>query len=330
MPDSALILWIVLTTLGFLGSALFSGMETGAYRLNRVRLYVQASQGKSSAKSLERIVAKPASLIGTLLIGNNLCNYLGTAGLGIILATFAMPVWQAVLINTVLVTLVLFVFGETLPKDLFAANADRLMYPLAKLLVLLRVLFTWTGILPIVVAISALAIRLVGRAEGGALTPRKRVELMVREGAGVGLISSEQTELAQRALALSKRRILGECTPWSSVITVSESADRSVICKLVEQTPRSRMPVVDSRGRILGVVDMIDALLVDVADQSPIRSAMKPAVYIQASTTVRDALAQMQREHIGLAIVTRADGKPAGVITVKDLVEPLTGEIVNW
>ena len=329
MPD-AMLFWIIVMCLGFLGSALFSGMETGAYRLNRVRLYVQASQGRSSAKSLERIVAKPASLIGTLLIGNNLCNYAGTAGLGVILAAMEMPVWQAVLINTVLVTLVLFVFGETLPKDLFAAHADRLMYPLAKLLVFLRTLFTWTGVLPIVVAISVLAIRLVGKAEGGALTPRKRVEQMVREGAGVGLISSEQTALAQRALSLSKRQVLAECTPWANVITIRESIDRAGLCKLVEQTPRSRLPVTDGRGRILGVVDTIDALMIDEAETAPVRSAMKPAVYLSASTTVRAALSQMQRKHIGLAIVRRDEGKPAGVVTVKDLVEPLTGEIINW
>jgi len=330
MPEADLLFWTVLMLLGFIGSALFSGMETGAYRLNRVRLYVYASQGSSSAKSLEHVVAKPASLIGTLLIGNNLCNYVGTAGLGVILASFEMPVWQAVLINTVLVTLVLFVFGETLPKDLFAAHADRLMYPLAKVLVFLRTLFTWTGVLPIVVAISALAIKIVGKGEGGALTPRKRVEHMVREGAGVGLISNEQTELAQRALALSKRRILAECTPWQHVMTIRERADRAALCRMVESTPRSRMPVVNSRGRIVGVVDMIDALLIDENTATPVREAMEPAVFLPGSTTVRQAMARMQTEHIGLAIVTRADGKPAGVVTLKDLVEPLTGEIINW
>lgn len=330
MLDADMLFWFVVMMLGFLGSSLFSGMETGAYRLNRVRLYVYAAQGWSSAKSLERIVAKPASLIGTLLIGNNLCNYAGTAGLGVILASMDLPVWQAVLINTFLVTLVLFIFGETLPKDLFAAHCDRLMYPLAKLLVALKLFFTWTGLLPVVVAISVLAIRIVGKAEGGALTPRKRVEQMVREGAGVGLISSEQTELAQRALSLSKRRVLAECTPWSRVMTTIDSVDRAALRGLVEKTPRSRLPVVDRKGRIMGVVDVIDAMLMDEDDPTPVRSAMLPAVYFSASTTVREALGQMQREHIGLAIVRRADGKPAGVVTMKDLIEPLTGEISNW
>ena len=330
MPSSVLIFWVIVMLLGFLGSALFSGMETGAYRLNRVRLYVQASQGRSAAKSLERVVAKPSSLIGTLLIGNNLCNYVGTAGLGVILAAMEMPVWQAVVLNTIVVTLILFVFGETLPKDLFAAHADRLMYPLAKLLVVLRELFTWTGVLPIVVFISAVAIKIIGKGEGGALTPRKRVAQMVREGAGAGLISNEQTEIAQRALALSNRRVLAECTPWTQVVTVPIDTDREGFRQIARKTPRSRLPVVDTRGKIVGVVDMIDALLIDHAVEKPAKAAMKPAVYLPGDTSVRKALTQLQRDHIGLAIVTRGDGKPAGIVTVKDLVEPLTGEIAHW
>lgn len=330
MSESALIFWFVLMMMGFIGSALFSGMETGAYRLNRVRLYVQSSQGRSSAKTLERVVAKPAALIGTLLIGNNLCNYVGTAGLGVILASMDLAVWQAVLVNTVLVTLILFVFGETLPKDLFAAHADRLMYPLAKLLIVLRTLFYWTGLLPIVVVLSKLAIRIVGKGEGGALTPRKRVAQMVNEGAGVGLISSEQTAIAQRALALSNRRILAECTPWADVVTVRENTSRAALRQLAKRTPRSRLPVIDSRGAVLGVTDLIDALLIDETNATPAAAAMNPAVKLPGDTTVRNALAQMQREHIGLALVTRPDGKPVGVVTVKDLVEPLTGEIEQW
>jgi len=330
MSDAMLVFWSVLMAAGFLGSALFSGMETGAYRLNRVRLYVQASRGRASAKLLERVINKPASLIGTLLIGNNLCNYAGTAGLGVILSTMDLSVAQAVLINTVLVTLVLFIFGETLPKDLFAAHADRLMYPLARVIFGLRTLFTWTGVLPVIVLLSTIAVRLTGKSSEGPLTPRKRVAQMVREGAGVGLISSEQTEIAQRALALSNQRVLNECTPWSSVITIGIDTDRAALRALARRTPRSRLPVVDRRGRVLGVVDQIDALLLDENEPRPVRKAMEPAVFMPGTTTVREALSRMQREHIGLAIVTRADQRPAGVITVKDLVETLTGEIKHW
>lgn len=329
MSDFMLIFWFTLMALGFMGSALFSGMETGSYRLNRVRLYVRSSQERSSAKTLERVINKPASLIGTLLIGNNLCNYAGTAGLGVLLSTMDLSVAQAVLVNTVLVTLVLFIFGETLPKDLFAAHSDRMMYPLARLLLVLRVLFTWTGILPAIVLLSTIAVRLTGKGEDSKLTPRKRVEQMVREGAGVGLISKEQTEIAQRALALSNQRLINECTPWQQVVTLSIETDRIGLETIARSTPRSRLPVLDPRGKVVGVVDLIDALALE-NEAKPIQSAMKPAVMMRGSDSVRHALSRMRREHIGLAIVTRPDGKPAGVITVKDLVETITGEIRNW
>ena len=316
--------------LGFMGSALFSGMETGSYRLNRVRLYVQASQGRSSAKVLERVVNKPASLIGTLLIGNNLCNYAGTAGLGVILSAMELSVVEAVLVNTVLVTLILFIFGETLPKDLFAAHSDRLMYPLAGLMLFLRTVFTWTGVLPIIVLLSTIAVRLTGKTTEGPLTPRKRVAQMVREGAGVGLISSEQTEIAQRALALSNQRIIDECTPWPQVITVPVDANRQALHALARKTARSRLPAVDRKGHVVGVVDQIDALLLDESVKQPIKEAMEKAVSMPGATSVRQALTRMQREHIALVIVTRANGRPAGVLTVKDLVETITGEIEHW
>lgn len=330
MPDPMIILWGALMLLGFTGSALFSGMETGCYRINRVRLFVRASQGDRRARILDKLINRPAALLGTLLIGNNLANYLGTAGLGVILATMDLPVWEAVIINTVLVTLVLFIFGETLPKDLFAAHADRLMYPFARPLSALRWIFTLTLILPFVVLLSQVAVNLVGGGSGKALTPRKRVAEMVNWGAGLGLLSDEQTEIAQRALAMSIRKIGGEATPWNKVVTVRDTITAKELRKLAGQTPRASFPVLNANGRVVGVMDMIDALLLPEGTDQPAVAAAKPAVNLDQHMPVREALARLQREHVGMAIVTGTGPRPVGIVTVKDLVEPLTGEIEHW
>ncbi len=87
-----------------------------------------------SALILRRMLDNPTTLLTTLLIGNNIANYLGTASLAVILAGYGIGDWRAMLINTVVVTPTLFVFGETLPKDLFSAHADWLMYRLARVL----------------------------------------------------------------------------------------------------------------------------------------------------------------------------------------------------
>lgn len=330
MTNFELTAWCLLMLLGFAGSALFSGIETGCYRINRVRLYVRASQGNTAARILDKLINKPASLLGTLLIGNNVANYLGTAALGVMLGALALPVWQAVLINTVLVTGVLFVFGETLPKDLFAAHADRLMYPFARPLSALRWVFTVTLVLPLVVLLSRIAVRLVGGGKAKALTPRKRVGEMVNWGAGLGLLSDEQTAIAQRALAMSTRTLGSEATPWSAAQTVRDNATDQQLRQLAGRSKRSRFPVLDAQGKLVGVVEMLDALLLPPGTNKPALAAAIAPLVLPSTTPVREALAHLQREHLGLAIVTGPGGRPMGIVTVKDLVEPLTGEIAHW
>ena len=330
MSDLQLLGWGCVMLAGFAGSAVFSGMETGAYRLNRVRLYVRAQQGDRQARLLDQLIHKPAAMLGTLLIGNNLANYLGTAGLGVILGSMDMNVWQAVVINTLAVSLVLLIFGETLPKDLFAVHADRLMYPLARPLNGLRLLFTFTLVLPIIELMSRLAVRLTGGGSPELITPRLRVAEMVRHGEGYGVLSDEQAAIAQRALALFSRRAGSEATPWQRVETIRASASVAELKQQAATSRHTRFPVVNPQGKVVGTIDLIELLASDADPSQSIQSMMVPATTIPASRSVREALDRMQREHIGLLITVDAHDTPVGVVTVKDLVEPLTGEIRHW
>lgn len=330
MTHIELIVWCVLMAVGFAGSALFSGMETGAYRLNRVRLFVRAAKEEHAAVTLDRLVSRPAALLGTLLIGNNVANYLGTAALGVLLSTSALLEWQVVVVNTMLVSLLLLVFGETLPKDLFAAHADRLMYPLARVLRVLQIAFTLTGVLPAVVAMSHLAVRLAGGGSAKPLTPRRRVAELVRQGAGYGLLSDEQAELAQRALTMSSRAVAAEQTPWARVQTLRAADTVADLIKLAEHSHHSRFPVVTSAGKVAGSVDLIDALAEDWPRDRPLSDCATPGPTLAATLTIRQALARLQEEHVGLAVVADHAGRPTGIVTIKDLIEPLTGDIRHW
>lgn len=330
MTTAQWMLWVALMLLGFVGSALFSGMETGCYRLNRVRLFVRSARKERSATILDRLIHRPATLLGTLLVGNNMANYLGTAALGIILAAFALNEWQVIVINTMVVSILLLIFGETLPKDFFASNADRFMYPLARVLLVMRWCFTVTLILPVVVLISRLALRLVSGDGAQPLTPRRRVAELVRQSAGQGLLSDEQSEMAQRALVLSSRAVVGEATVWAMVQTIRADQTVDALTALARRSKHSRFPVLNAQGQIAGTIDVLDTLANSEPGNRLLSELMRPAISVQATRTIRFALSQLQREHIGLAIVTGPTGRPVGVVTVKDLVEPVTGEISDW
>lgn len=322
--------WVLLMLAGFAGSALYSGMETGSYTINRVRLHVQADRGKRGAMALRRLLDQPATLLSTLLIGNNVANYLGTAGLAVLLEAMALSDWQTILLNTLIVTPLLFVFGETLPKDTMAAHSDRLMTPLAPLLQFSRWLFTVTGLVPLIRLFSGVVMRLIGSDVADTVfTPRRRVELLVREGVGHGLLSDEQSAIVDRVLRLSGRRVKQEMIDWKQVLTVRADDPPQKLRELADRSSRSRYPVVDANQQVIGVVDVFDVLLHPADGCPPIRELMVQPDIISPEMPLRAALRQLQQSGSAIAIVTDKQ-RPVGVVTIKDLVEPITGELASW
>ncbi len=330
MSQGEIWLWVGVMLCGFAGSALYSGMETGAYTINRVRLQVLADRGMRQAVALRRHLDRSATLLATLLIGNNVANYLGTAGLAVLLEAAALSDWQAILLNTLIVTPMLFVFGETLPKDTMAAHADRLMPPLTPVLSASRWLFTYTGVVPVVRLFNAVVLRLMGQPGGEiAFPPRRRVEMLVREGVGLGLLSDEQSAIADRVLRLGSRTVKQEMVPWSDVLSVRLDTPGLTLWDMADRSSRSRFPVLDDHGRVRGVVDVFDVLMHPRGECPPIPQLMQPAEIVTPDMPLRQALQQFQQHGVGLAVV-QENGKSVGLVTTKDLVETITGELTSW
>ncbi|MEE9403794.1 MAG: CNNM domain-containing protein [Algisphaera sp.] len=332
MTSQATFFWSALTLAGLAGSALFSGLETGTYTLNRVRLQVYADRGRRTAMRLRQLLDQPAALLATLLIGNNLANYLGTFGLAVLLEAAAFGPGQAVLLNVLIITPLLFVFGETLPKDMMAAHGDRLMYPLTPVLSIAHRLFTAMGLVPLIQLFSRLAIRIMKlKGDPTTFAPRRRVQLLVREGVGHGALSDEQSAIVDRVLQLSGRRVHEEMVPWNQVVTLSLNDTPNRLWQLAERSGRSRFPVCDAAGKVLGVIDLFDALLHGQKNCPPIAELLSPITRIHANHPLREALQTFQRQGLAIAVVEETQGgAPVGLITVKDLVEPITGELTTW
>lgn len=325
-----LIVWWVLAIVGLSGSAMYSGLETGVYSLNRVRLHILDHQGRPAARKLRRLVDHPTTLISTLLIGNNVANYAGTASLAVILENMNLTDAQVIVTNALIVTPMLFVFGETLPKDLFARYSDRLMYRFVFVLLYSKAVFTWTGVLPLVNAFGQLAAKLLHTSQfTSTYHPKRQVGVLVKEGVGHGLLSEEQSAIVERVLALGERRIEDEMVPWSKVITVKVSDSPEVLWQLADRSSVSRYPVLAADGSVAGVVNVYDVLLQDRAHCPPVGELLQPAEMFDKRVPASGALSKLQTSKVALAIVT--DGKkPVGVVTIKDLIEPITGELASW
>ena len=326
-----LIVWSVLALVGLAGSGLYSGLETGIYSLNRIRLQVLTHQNNHAAVTLNRLLAHPTSLLTTLLIGNSIADYLGTAAMGVILASRGLGDWEALLLNALIVTPILFVVSETLPKDLFAAHCDMLMYRLVPVLTFSRAVFTYTGLVPLVSVFSSTLMKAIGQDQQvTVLHPRRQVGLLVREGVGYGLLSPEQSAIVDRVLKLSDRAVRDEMTPWADVERLREQDGPAAVWRLAQRMTHAHVPVLGRGGEVAGILRINDALMYGKENCPPISELIESAQTVPHDMPVRDALSQIKRHTVGLAVVMGKAGQPVGIVTVKDLIEPITGDLAQW
>lgn len=319
---------------GFVGSAYFSGVETGVYTLNRVRLHVLNARGVPAAVRLQKLVEEPARLLAVLLIGNNAMNYLGTFALAVLLESAGVRGWQAVVLNVAVVTPILFVVGETLPKDLMAAHGDRLLYPLSRSIRGFERLFTYTGGVALVSVFGRAALRLVGQpgaasAQAGVQHPRRQVQALVREGLGQGVITGEQSDLLDRIFRAEGHTVGDEATPWENVVTAGPADTVAVLRERAGTTSRSHLPIVDGAGRVTGWVDLFEVLRSNPEDGLQLGELRRRVPFVDPDQPLYDAIQSFQRGGWTIAVVGSAE-EPLGVVTMKDLVEPVTGELLRW
>jgi len=325
--STEVLFWLCVALAGVTMSALFSGMETGAYCVNRLRLAVRAggSRPEASAVLLRRELQHPERVLATLLIGNNIANYLGSLGITALLARAGHSDWTIVVFNALILTPVLFVFGETLPKELFRAEADRLAPGTAVILRGARWAATATLALPLIRGFMFVLGRLVGT-ESRALGARARVAALLKEGAGHGVLSESQATLVDRALLLRSTALRDEMAPWSRVVRVGADWGRAQVENALRRDAYTRVPVVDRRGRVIGRLETLD---VWANPEATVTSLLKPVTKLPPGMTVIDALIALRRQEQRMAVIEE-DGRPVGLVTLKDLVEPLTGEIFAW
>lgn len=319
--------WILLTLAGIALSALFSGIETGLYTLSGLRLAVRAGQGDPSALRLRNELNHPSRLLSTLLVGNNLANFAGSYGIAAILTGFGLSPGKAVVVNALLLIPILFIFCETLPKDLFRTYTDRWTYRWSGYLVAWRWILTVTGLVPLVQFVGQVVARLAGVRATADPSARMRIAQLIKEGTRAGVISESQVTLAERGLSLRERTVASVMQPWRSVISVREDTPYRQVEMIARQRTASRLPVIDANGRVVGVLRLIDSLL---EPERSVRELMREPVLLSPTTPALEAIRRLREARTHLGVVTAGGpGRPIGVVTINDLAGPLAGQITE-
>ena len=312
-----------------LGSAAYSGSETGYYGLNRTRLALEAQGGKRSARISKELLRDETALLITVLIGNNIfLEVSGHLGDGLLGGFVSTPQLRALSVTLVL-TPVIVLFGEALPKELFRRRPHSWTARTAGFMRGSRLVF-WP-LERLLRGLSWLLERALGISSERAHTLHERefVLHMLAEGARSGALAPRAEALARNALGLRTTPISTCMVPWSDVLFLRRGAEETELRQVVLRSSHSRLPVLDEEGRPAGYVHQLDVLSAD--PQIPVLSGLLPLTILAPEVPVDRALRTLRWTGRRMAVVQdEASGLPVGLITLKDLVEEISGELAGW
>lgn len=316
------ILWWVLGFVGLGGSAVCSGLEVGLYSVNRVRLQVRArlSESASSIAILRHELEQPARVLTALLISNNAFNYLGTLAITALLSTQGFSDTMMILLQAVILTPIILIFGEAIPKELFRGHADSLMPRFTRVLLVGRLLLTGLLVLPVVLWVARSVARAVGVDPQSAVgSGRERMAELLKYGSSS--LSNEQVSLIDRALEFEGTRVRDQMV----AIIPSETVPIAWSCARAARSLAGRgirwVPVVGEDHQVVGVISVLD---LHRSGPSAIAELMQPPVRIAGAKPVRQGLEELSRAGTPVGLV-EIGGRDVGLVTIRDLVEPLVG-----
>nr|MBC8201886.1 CBS domain-containing protein [Planctomycetota bacterium] len=254
-------------------------------------------------------------------------NYLASYGAARLLEETSLEPWMAIVVNAVIMIPILFIFGEVLPKDLFRSHTDTWTYKWSATLFWTDKILWWSGIVPVVAAVGKIARLFLGNEGTIEPSPRRRFGLLFKEGLEGGVLSAEQITLADRVLAMRTLTVRSEMVPWTRVQCLGVTISTTRRTSAIGSTAYTRLPVVDGRGFVVGVLPVLSALL---SPQSETSELLKNPIFISEDMPVREALHDLRKSGVSMAIVIAKNKKPIGIVTLKDLVEPIVGELAAW
>jgi CBS domain containing-hemolysin-like protein len=307
-------------------SAFFSGSETALLRLRASDLEQAAGTARGPATlAIRELLRSTSRLLVTILLGNNLVNLLA-AGVASAVAVAALGEDAGVLVSTLMLTLIVLVFCEVLPKAVAARSPERFAHAIALPLYLVH-----QGLRPVHVAYDRWFEPLVKRVSGGAagdesIPPDEVLRIAMRAGKG----QPQGTPLAIIAAAADAvdTQVHEIMVPSSEIVAYRIDTSPAELLERFLEERYTRAPLYEaSIDRFEGAVHLKDLVKLVRDGGTDLREILKPVLRVPEGKRILELLTEMQRAFVHLAIVKDEFGNTEGLVTQEDILEELVGEI---
>ena len=321
--DTEGVIQLVVLIILILLSAFFSSAETSLSTVNRVRLKTLADEGNKQAKTALHVLEQYGKMLSAVLIGNNIVNLSASA----LATTLAIHIHFTVGIATAILTVVVLIFGEIVPKNVAMFNSEKLALLYASMISVLMKLLT-----PVIFVIDSLAkgIMKLMHVDGDKKMTMTENELRtyVEVGHEDGVIESEEREMIYNVFDFGDAVAKHVMIPRIDMVTVDKNADYDEVMDVFKNCMYTRIPVFEEdKDNIIGMINIKDFILVEDKENFKISDILRQAYYTYEFKKTADLLVEMRQKCFNVAFVLNEYGGTAGMITLEDLLEEIVGEI---
>lgn len=307
-------------------SCFFSSAETALTVVNKIRIKALADGGDRRAKRVVLINKDYQTMLTAILIGNNVVNLAASSLTTVMVTELLSSAWIGV--GTGVLTFVLLIFGEIVPKTVANAKSEKLALAYSgTILFLIRVLKI---VVIIISAISSLVLRLI-HVDPKIKTTMTETDLKnyVDVSHEDGVIESDEKKIIYNIFDFDDSVAKDVMIPRIDMCCISEKADYSEVLRTFKEDMYTRIPVYeeDNPDNIIGLINIKDMILVKDKENFEISKYIREAYYTYEFKKTNDLLMEMREKAQNVAFVLSEYGATVGMITLEDLLEEIVGEI---
>ncbi len=303
-------------------SAVFSGAETAFSSVNKIRLKNYAAQGNKRAEKALKIANSFDNALTTILIGNNIVNILSTSISTVLFTELLGP--GGVGAATAVMTVLVLIFGEITPKSYAKSHAESVSLVMAEPLWILIKLLT-----PVVALFRILQNAMKPKEEQPTVT-EDELKYMIEEIEEQGVLEEQESDLVRSALEFDEITVDEILIPRVNVVAVERNEDFNKIKDIFLTEMYSRLPVYEkSVDNITGIITNKSFFRLVNEGKEDISEIIQDVIHLSDLKLISEALKEMQKNKMHMAVVLDQYGGTKGIITMEDIIEELVGEIYD-
>ena len=323
MDTPGVIQLIILVVLIIL-SAFFSSAETALSTVNRVRMRALEEEGNKKAAKVNKILDQYNKMISSILIGNNVVNLSASS----LATTLALRISVPVGIATGILTVVVLLCGEILPKTWAVLYSEKLSLLYSSVIYVLIQLLT--PVIFIVDKISSGFLRLLHVDPNKKANPMTESELKtyVDVSHEDGVIESEEREMIYNVFDFSDALAKDVMIPRINMVTVDVNDSYEKVLDVFRESMYTRLPVYqEDKDNIIGLINIKDFILTQEKSDFSVKNILRDAHYTYEYKKIADLMYELREKTMNVSFVLNEYGATVGMITLEDLLEEIVGEI---